>query len=78
MNLRTNVFFSTKYFIHSYIRLSPFLRFIYEIYYFLSLLASISCQTSPEGLRVTPDGTGPMIVVDWDAEPFPNFHFPII
>ena len=53
-----------------------FLRFIYEIHYFLSLLTSISCQTSPEGLRVTPDGTGPMIVVDWDAEPLPELPFP--
>ena len=25
---------------------------------------------------MTPDGTGPMIVVDWDAEPLPELPFP--
>jgi hypothetical protein len=36
----------------------------------------IGCQTSPEGLRQTPDGNGPRVLVDWDAEPFPDIPFP--
>ena len=42
--------------------------------YFLSMV--VGCQTSPEGLRITPDGNGPRVVVDWDAEPFPELPFP--
>ena len=36
----------------------------------------MGCQTAPEGLRVTPDGTGPLVRVDWDAHPFPDVPFP--
>ncbi len=31
---------------------------------------------SAEGLRLTPAGTGPTIVVDWDADPLPELPFP--
>ena len=34
------------------------------------------CQTELQGLRETPTGTGPLIVVDWDAEPLPELPFP--
>ena len=42
----------------------------------LLLLLSGGCQTAPEGLRTTPQGTGPTIVVDWDADPLPELPFP--
>ena len=29
-----------------------------------------------EGLRVTPEGTGPRILIDWDAIPLPEVPFP--
>jgi hypothetical protein len=29
-----------------------------------------------QGLRATPDGTGPRILIDWDAEPLPELPFP--
>jgi hypothetical protein len=41
----------------------------------LILLLS-SCAPAPEGLRATPDGTGPLVTVDWDAEPLPELPFP--
>ena len=34
------------------------------------------CAQAPEGLRLTPDGDGPMVVVDWDAQPLPEIPFP--
>ena len=34
------------------------------------------CQTAPLGIRSTPDGSGPVVVVDWDAEPLPELPFP--
>jgi hypothetical protein len=37
------------------------------------LLASCA---PPAGLRPTPDGTGPSVVIDWDAEPLPEIPFP--
>lgn len=37
------------------------------------LLASCA---APDGLRPTPDGTGPSVVIDWDAEPLPEIPFP--
>lgn len=42
------------------------------------ILAGLSggCAPAPEGLRATPDGTGPMIRIDWDAEPLPDIPFP--
>jgi hypothetical protein len=36
----------------------------------------LSCAVSPEGLRETPDGSGPMVTIDWDAEPLPEVPFP--
>ncbi|MFT4621950.1 MAG: hypothetical protein ACI8PZ_000602 [Myxococcota bacterium] len=35
-----------------------------------------ACAPFPEGLRDTPPGDGPMVVVDWDAEPLPELPFP--
>ncbi|MCB9689513.1 MAG: hypothetical protein H6735_31035 [Alphaproteobacteria bacterium] len=40
------------------------------------MLGLWACADGPVGLRVTPDGTGPMVVVDWDAEPLPELPFP--
>ena len=30
----------------------------------------------PSGLLETPEGTGPMVHIDWDAEPLPEIPFP--
>lgn len=35
-----------------------------------------ACQTAPQGLRETPSGEGPLIIVDWDADPLPELPFP--
>ena len=40
---------------------------------FLLLLA---CAAPPEGLRATPDGTGPLVTVDCDAKPLADIPFP--
>lgn len=37
---------------------------------------AVSCAPLPDGLRATPDGDGPRIVVDWEAEPLPELPFP--
>jgi hypothetical protein len=42
----------------------------------LLLLLLTACPSGPEGLRATPEGTGPMVTVDWDAEPLPELPFP--
>ena len=42
----------------------------------LLLAASLAACAPPEGLRATPGGSGPTIVVDWDAEPLPELPFP--
>lgn len=34
------------------------------------------CAVAPEGLRQTPDGPGPVVTVDWDAEPLPDIPYP--
>jgi hypothetical protein len=39
-------------------------------------MAGAACAPSPEGLRRTPPGPGPRIVVDFDAEPLPEIPFP--
>ncbi len=38
---------------------------------FLATLAA-GCAAAPRGLRATPDGTGPVVRVDWDAQPLPG------
>ncbi len=40
------------------------------------LLLLAACAPYPEGLRATPDGDGPLVVVDWDAKPLPELPFP--
>ena len=40
------------------------------------LLLSTACAPHPEGLRLTPDGTGPTVRIDWDARPLPDVPFP--
>lgn len=40
------------------------------------LLSAVACAPAPEGLRRTPDGPGPVVRVDWDAEPLPDIPFP--
>lgn len=42
----------------------------------VAALAAVGCAGSPKGLRATPEGTGPLVVVDWDAEPLPEIPFP--
>ncbi|MCO4747336.1 MAG: hypothetical protein KC912_21230 [Proteobacteria bacterium] len=39
-------------------------------------VALSSCAPPPEGLRETVPGDGPVIVIDWDAEPLPELPFP--
>lgn len=41
-----------------------------------TLLTLLGCATAPEGIRATPDGTGPLVTVDWDAKPLANIPFP--
>jgi hypothetical protein len=41
----------------------------------LFLLLS-ACAAPPQGLRATPPGTGPLVRVDWDAQPLPDIPFP--
>ena len=36
----------------------------------------LACAGSPEGLRATPPGDGPLVRVDFDAEPLPDIPFP--
>ena len=35
-----------------------------------------ACAPYPEGLRRTPEGDGPEVRVDWDAEPLPDIPYP--
>jgi hypothetical protein len=35
-----------------------------------------ACAPYPEGLRATPDGSGPKVIIDWDAEPLPEIPLP--
>jgi hypothetical protein len=34
------------------------------------------CASGPEGLRETPEGAGPKVLIDWDAKPFAEIPFP--
>ncbi|MCP4806351.1 MAG: hypothetical protein GY913_35120 [Proteobacteria bacterium] len=40
------------------------------------LLMLLSCGLPPDGLRATPEGDGPLVRVDWDAEPLPDIPYP--
>jgi len=42
----------------------------------LACVVLTSCALPPEGLRRTPDGTGPVVRVDWDHEPLADIPFP--
>ncbi len=43
----------------------------------LLLLTALAVGCAPlEGLRETPDGDGPVVYIDWDAEPLPEVPFP--
>jgi hypothetical protein len=35
-----------------------------------------ACAIAPEGLRETPHGDGPTVVIDWDARPLPELPLP--
>lgn len=41
-----------------------------------AVLVLAACAAPPEGLRATPDGTGPLVRVDWEALPLPDVPFP--
>jgi len=40
------------------------------------MLFLLACMQDPYGLRATPEGNGPMVVVDYDAKPLPQLPFP--
>ncbi len=42
----------------------------------LLFLLLVGCGPGAEGLRLTPPGDGPHVVIDWDAEPFPEIPLP--
>ncbi|HMV66822.1 MAG TPA: hypothetical protein PKA64_08230 [Myxococcota bacterium] len=42
----------------------------------LTILVLAGCSMPRDGLRATPPGDGPEVVVDWDAEPLPELPFP--
>ena len=42
----------------------------------LLFLFGVGCQTDLVGLRETPEGEGPLVVIDWEAEPLPELPFP--
>lgn len=42
----------------------------------LALLFIPACAAPPAGLLSTPEGTGPMVQIDWDAHPLPEIPFP--
>ena len=42
----------------------------------LFALLLLSCAPYPEGLKATPPGDGPVVKVDWEAEPLPEIPFP--
>lgn len=43
---------------------------------FVPVVLLCACASPPQGLRATPPGSGPGIVVDWDARPLPELPFP--
>lgn len=42
----------------------------------LILLLIVGCAAPARGLRATPEGDGPVVLVDWDAEPLPDLPYP--
>ena len=42
----------------------------------LPVLLVCACASDPEGLRLTPPGSGPEVRVDWDHEPLADIPFP--
>ncbi|MEZ4241335.1 MAG: hypothetical protein R3F59_35295 [Myxococcota bacterium] len=42
----------------------------------LALAALAACAPAPDGLRRTPPGSGPRVIVDFDAQPLPELPFP--
>lgn len=44
--------------------------------YPMLVLLLAGCGAAPEGLRETPEGDGPLVWIDWDAEPLPELPFP--
>lgn len=40
------------------------------------LFLFFACASAPEGLLATPDGSGPVVIFDWDAHPIANIPFP--
>ncbi|NCG20707.1 MAG: hypothetical protein GWP91_16995, partial [Rhodobacterales bacterium] len=45
------------------------------VLYLIPLLL-VACAGAPDGIRLTPKGDGPAVVVDWDAKPLPDIPFP--
>ncbi len=39
-------------------------------------LTLMACGQAPAGLRATPAGDGPLVMIDWDAEPLPEIPYP--
>lgn len=44
--------------------------------YILPLALLAACAAPGQGLRATPQGDGPLIEVDWDAQPLPEIPYP--
>ena len=49
---------------------------MYGIRPFLIAITMTACADYPDGLRLTPDGDGPVVVIDWDARPLPEIPLP--
>ena len=43
---------------------------------YIILLSLTACAGYPEGLRLTPEGPGPVVIIDWDARPLPEVPLP--
>jgi pimeloyl-ACP methyl ester carboxylesterase len=44
--------------------------------FLLTLCIGVACAPYPTGIRETPEGTGPAVVIDWDAKPLPEIPLP--
>lgn len=47
-----------------------------RIVFLLAIALVPACAESPEGIALTPDGDGPMVVFDFDRRPLPEIPFP--